>query len=273
MSALAIAIHGAGGRMGRALVGLILDSSELELVAATESESSTVLGQDAGVLASRTPCGIMVRADLPAAFAKADVVVDFTRPEGTLDALEALQLKPKPLITGTTGMNPAQQERLKDYSQRAAVIQAANFSVGVNVCIRLTELAARVLDQDADIEVIEAHHRHKVDAPSGTALRLGRAAAEATGRSLDADAVYSRVGQTGPRPPRAIGFSTVRAGDIVGDHTVLLACEGEQVEIRHRATSRANFAQGALRAARWATRQKPGLYDMPDVLGLASIQP
>lgn len=258
--------------MGRALIGLVLDTDGLQLVAATESESSTVLGQDAAALAGRQPCGIAVRANLPSAFADADVVVDFTRPDGTLDAIEALQLKPKPLITGTTGMNPAQQERLQSYSEKAAVIQAANFSVGVNVCIRLTELAAQVLDQDADIEVIEAHHRHKVDAPSGTALRLGRAAADVTGRSLDADAVYTRVGQTGPRPPRAIGFSTIRAGDIVGDHTVLLACEGEQVEIRHRATSRANFAQGALRAARWATTQAPGLYDMPDVLGLASLQ-
>lgn len=268
MKPLRIALHGAGGRMGRALVQAIAAAEDLELVGATESAGSTVLGLDSGTIAGLIPNGIAISSDLAAAFASADVVIDFTRPEGTLDALAALEHGPKPLVTGTTGLDPQQEELLLRYAQQVPVVQAANFSVGVNLCIRLTELAARVLDESVDIEIIEAHHRDKVDAPSGTALRLGKAAADATGRSLEGDAVYSRVGHTGPRPPRAIGFATVRAGDIVGDHTVMMAGQGEQVEIRHRATSRANFAGGALRAARWLGQQVPGLYDMPEVLGL-----
>lgn len=269
MSVQKVAIHGAAGRMGRALILALQPVEDLELVAATESAHSSALGRDSGALAGAGDNGIPIHADLGAAFAQADVVIDFTRPEGLAEALDALEQQPRRLVSGTTGLDPAQQQRLERYAERCAVVQAANFSIGVNLCIRLTELAARALDDSADIEIIELHHRDKVDAPSGTALRLGRAAAAATGRSLEEQAVYSRVGHTGPRPPRAIGFSTVRGGDIVGEHTVLLAAQGEQVEIRHRATSRANFAGGALRAARWLADREGGLYDMPDVLGLA----
>ncbi|MEN8718730.1 MAG: 4-hydroxy-tetrahydrodipicolinate reductase [Oceanococcaceae bacterium] len=268
MSTIKIALHGAGGRMGRALVMALGHVDDLELVGATESPKSTMLGQDSGTLAGVGANGIIITEHLEEAFAAADVIIEFTRPNGTMRLLDTLQKAPRKLVTGTTGLDPSQQARLREYAQGQAVVQAANFSVGVNLAIRLTELAARVLDADADIEIVEAHHRDKVDAPSGTALRLGRAAAEATGRSLEGDAVYSRVGQTGVRPARAIGFATVRGGDIVGDHTVLFAGEGEQVEIRHRATSRANFASGALRAARWVHACPQGLHDMPEVLGL-----
>lgn len=268
MSTIKIALHGAGGRMGRAILAAMSASDDFELVGATESPNSSFLGQDSGVVAGLTPNNLLISDQLEASFAAADVVIDFTRPSGTLRALDALKKTPRKLVSGTTGLDPDQQQQLSEYARNTAVVQAANFSIGVNVAIRLTEMAARVLDDSADIEIIEAHHSGKVDAPSGTALRLGRAAAEATGRSLDQDAVYARVGQTGPRPPRAIGFATVRAGDIVGDHTVLLAGQGEQIEIRHRATSRANFATGALRAARWIHDVDAGLHDMPEVLGL-----
>lgn len=269
MSTIKIALHGAGGRMGRALVTAIAQIDDLELVGATDSPNSLVLGQDSGTLAGVGANGILITDTLEDAFAAADVVVEFTRPKGTMRAIDTLTAKPRKLVTGTTGLDPEQQDRLAEYARKHAVVQAANFSVGVNLAVKLTEMAARVLDENADVEIIEAHHRDKVDAPSGTALLLGRAAAEATGRSLEGDAVYSRVGQTGVRPPRAIGFATVRGGDIVGDHTVLFAGQGEQVEIRHRATSRANFATGALRAARWVNEVKSGLHDMPEVLGLS----
>ncbi len=268
MSTIKIALHGAGGRMGRALVTAISQMDDLELVGATESPNSLMLGQDSGTLAGVGANKILITDVLEDAIAAADVVVEFTRPKGTMRALDVLAKYPRKLVTGTTGLDPKQQARLEEYARSHAVVQAANFSVGVNLAVKLTEMAARVLDESADVEIIEAHHRDKVDAPSGTALRLGRAAAEATGRSLEGDAVYSRVGQTGVRPPRAIGFATVRGGDIVGDHTVLFAGQGEQVEIRHRATSRANFATGALRAARWVMGTKNGLHDMPEVLGL-----
>lgn len=269
MSTLKITVHGAGGRMGRALLSAIHRQDDLELVGATESPNSTLLGQDSGVLAGTGENHILITEQLEEAFAAADVVIEFTRPNGTMRALDVLEKIPRKLVTGTTGHDPQQQQRLADYARHHTVVQAANFSVGVNVAIKLTELAARVLDDTADVEIIEAHHRDKVDAPSGTALRLGRAAAEVTNRSLEGDAVYTRVGQTGVRPARAIGFATVRGGDIVGDHTVLFAGEGEQVEIRHRATSRANFATGALRAARWTMSTAKGLHDMPEVLGLS----
>ncbi len=271
MSTIRIALHGAGGRMGRALVTAMAAMDDMELVGATDSPNSAVLGQDSGTLAGVGANGILITDTLEEAFAAADVVIEFTRPNGTMRAIETLAASPRKLVTGTTGLDPEQQQRLADYARKhATVVQAANFSVGVNLAVKLTELAARVLDENADVEIIEAHHRDKVDAPSGTALLLGRAAAEATGRSLEGDAVYARVGQTGARPPRAIGFATVRGGDIVGDHTVLFAGQGEQVEIRHRATSRANFATGALRAARWVMGVQNGLHDMPEVLGLNS---
>lgn len=266
---LQVSVHGAAGRMGRAVIAAISASEGLRVVSAIEPSASAHLGRDAGELAGVGALGVAITDDVDAALADAQIVIDFSRPEGTMALVDALRDRERVLVTGTTGLSAAEQDRLHDLAGRVAVVQAANFSVGVNLCIRLSELAARVLDDDADVEIIEAHHRHKVDAPSGTALRLGQAVAEATGRSLEHDAVRARDGNIGPRPERAIGFATVRGGDIIGDHTVLFACEGERVEITHKASSRQNFAGGALRAARWAVAQPPGLYDMPDVLGLA----
>ncbi len=254
--------------MGRAVIAGIESTAGLHLSAAIEPASSSLLDADAGELAGIGTCGIPVTSDLAAALKRSQVVIDFTRPEGAMHLLAQLQHHPIALITGTTGLNAEQQASLDDYARHAPVVQAANFSIGVNVCIKLTEMAARILDEDADVEIIEAHHRHKVDAPSGTALRLGQAVADATGRSLAENAVRCRDGHTGPRPDRAIGFATVRAGDIVGEHTVLFAAEGERIEISHKASSRMNFAAGALRAARWTAGRRPGHYDMADVLGL-----
>lgn len=266
-SKLRICVHGAAGRMGRAVIAAVMESPGLELSAATEPAGSSLLGADAGELVHLPPLGVRIEADVAAALAKSDVVIDFTRPAGTMALLDALPGTGVGLITGTTGLTRTEQDRLVACAQHAAIVQAANFSIGVNLCIKLTEMAARIMDADADVEIIEAHHKHKVDAPSGTALRLGEAVAQATGRSLEQHAVRSRDGNIGPRPERAIGFATIRAGDIVGEHTVLFAAEGERVEITHRATSRLNFASGAVRAARWISAQNPGLYDMNAVLG------
>lgn len=265
---IGVCVHGAGGRMGRAVIAAVSADPRLHLAAATEPAQSSLIGADAGEMAGVGRCGIAVTADLDAALQASALVIDFTRPEGTLTLLDALRAHPVPLITGTTGMDAEAQARLQSHAQTAVVVQAANFSIGVNVCVKLTELAAKIMDEHADVEIVEAHHRHKVDAPSGTALRLGQAVAESTGRTLQEHGVFSRDGNIGARPERAIGFATVRAGDIIGEHTVMFAAEGERVEISHKASSRMNFAQGAVRAALWSQTQAPGLYDMTDVLGL-----
>ncbi|MGJ8670155.1 MAG: 4-hydroxy-tetrahydrodipicolinate reductase [Oceanococcus sp.] len=263
-----VCVHGAAGRMGRSVIQALSERDDLTLAAATEPSGSSLIGSDAGELAGLGHLGVVVTDDLSAALDCSDVVIDFTRPAGTMALVEALQGRTVALITGTTGLEESEQAKLVAHARQACVVQAANFSVGVNVCVKLTEMAARIMADSSDIEIIEAHHKHKVDAPSGTALRLGQAVCDATGKSLQTDAVKSRDGNIGPRPEGSIGFSTVRGGDIVGEHTVMFAAEGERVEITHKASSRMNFASGAVRAAAWLQQQPSALYDMTDVLGL-----
>jgi 4-hydroxy-tetrahydrodipicolinate reductase len=266
MSALRVAIAGTSGRMGRVLIDTVLASSDCELVAALDREGSPSLGQDAGLPVGRQT-GVLIRSDVAEALKGADVLIDFTRPEGTLAHLAICRQLGVNLIIGTTGFDDAGKAAIAAAGD-IGVVFAANFSVGVNLTLKLLDIAARVLDTGYDIEIVEAHHRHKVDAPSGTALRMGEVVAAALGRDLKDCAVYGREGVTGARDPSTIGFATVRGGDVVGDHTVMFMTEGERVEITHKASSRATFAQGAVRAARWLQQQPAGVYDMQDVLGL-----
>jgi 4-hydroxy-tetrahydrodipicolinate reductase len=263
-----IAISGASGRMGRTLIEACHQQAGLRLAAGLDRTGSPAIGSDAGELAGLGRTGTIVTDDASTAIAACDVLVDFTRPEASLDYLALVREHGKKLVIGTTGFDDAGKQAIRDAARDIAVVFAPNMSVGVNLCFRLLDLAARVLGEDSDIEIIEAHHRHKVDAPSGTALRMGEVVAQALGRDLTSCAVYGREGVTGERHRNTIGFATVRGGDIVGDHTVLFAGAGERVEITHKASSRLTFANGALRAARWLADQKNGLYDMQDVLGL-----
>ena len=267
MNKIKIVIAGSGGRMGRALLEGTMQADDLQLHAALEHAGSALLGRDAGELCGAA-CGVGVGSDVAAALQGADVMIDFTRPEGTLHHLDLCTRMGVNMVIGTTGFNAQQKAQLGVAAQHIGIVFAPNMSVGVNLTFKLLEIAARVLSQGYDIEIIEAHHRHKVDAPSGTALGMGEVVARALGRDLAQCAVYGREGVTGERDPSTIGFATVRGGDIVGDHTVLFAGTGERVEITHKASSRATFAQGALRAARFLQQNKPGLYDMQDVLGL-----
>jgi len=264
-----IAIAGAGGRMGHALIEAVLAAPDTALAAALEVPGNPLLGRDAGASLGRTT-SIEISADVGAALARSDVLIDFTRPEGTLKHLAVCREKGAAAVVGTTGLDAAQKAALGEIAKSVPIVFAPNMSVGVNLMIRLLEIAARALPEGYDIEIIEAHHRHKVDAPSGTALRLGEAVAGALGRDLKTCAVYGREGLTGERNPSTIGFATVRGGDIVGDHTVLFAGTGERLEITHKASSRMTFALGALRAARFLAGRRPGLYDMADVLGLGA---
>ncbi|MFO8153015.1 4-hydroxy-tetrahydrodipicolinate reductase [Thioalkalivibrio sp.] len=259
-----IAIAGAGGRMGQALVGAVTDHPRASLGAASERAGSALVGE---MLATGGE-PVRVVADIAEVVDDFDVLIDFTRPEATVAHAALCRARGKRLVVGTTGLGAEQEAELRTASGHVPVVFAPNMSVGVNLTFRLVELAARVLGDSVDIEILEAHHRHKVDAPSGTALRLGRIVADTLGRDLETDAVYGREGRTGARERRTIGFATVRAGDIVGEHTTLFAAEGERVEITHRASSRITFASGAVRAAVWLNDQPPGLYDMQDVLGL-----
>lgn len=258
-----IAIAGAAGRMGRTLIQAVAQMPDLKLAAAFERQGTPAIGADAGDLAGIGRNNVRVTADL--ATAEFDVLIDFTRPEATLSNLAACVKRGRRIVIGTTGFDDAGRARIEAAAREIPIVFAPNMSVGVNLCLKLLDLAARVLRDDVDVEIIEAHHKHKVDAPSGTALRMGEVVAKARGRSLKEVAAYDR---TGERKPGAIGFAVVRAGDIVGDHTVMFAGGGERVEIRHHAESRLTFATGALRAARWLMTQRPGLYDMQDVLGL-----
>jgi 4-hydroxy-tetrahydrodipicolinate reductase len=253
--------------MGRALIEAVFQSPDFRLHAALERPDSPLLGKDAGELLG-SPCGVPIEADLQAALAGSDVLIDFTRPEGTLHHLQACAAHGVKMVIGTTGMSAEQKAMIADAANRVAVVFAPNMSVGVTLVLKLLDTAARVLQEGYDIEIVEAHHRHKVDAPSGTALRMGEVIARAIGRELSEVAVYGREGVTGERNPRTIGFATVRGGDIVGDHTALFAGIGERIEITHKASSRATFALGALRAARFLAGKERGLYDMQDVLGL-----
>ncbi|MBF0462898.1 MAG: 4-hydroxy-tetrahydrodipicolinate reductase [Magnetococcales bacterium] len=263
----AIGIVGAGGRMGRMLVQAV-QSARCCLVAASERPGSELIGQDAGEVAGVGRLGVAITGQTASLFAPDRVVIDFTRPEATLSHLEEAIAAGSPLVIGTTGFDAAGRAQIEAAAQKIPIVFAPNFSVGVNLMFRVAAEMARVLEESYDIEIIEAHHRHKVDAPSGTALGLGRAITEAIGRDLDEVAVYGREGVTGERERRTIGFATIRGGDIVGDHTVLFAGEGERLELTHRASSRMTFAKGAVRAAIWVSGRPPGLYSMGDVLGL-----
>ncbi len=266
-----IAIVGATGRMGKALIEACVQTKDVQLTAAFDHAGCKVLGSDAGELAGVGRLGITVGSDVAARCADFDVLIDFTRPEATLAHLAICRKAGKRLVIGTTGFSPEQREEIAAASRDIGIVFAPNMSVGVNLCFKLLDLAARVLGDEVDIEIIEAHHRHKVDAPSGTALRMGEVVANALGRDLKDCAVYGREGVTGERERKTIGFATIRAGDIVGDHTVLFAGAGERVEITHKASSRLTFANGALRAAGWLMARDQGLFDMQDVLNLKGM--
>jgi 4-hydroxy-tetrahydrodipicolinate reductase len=267
MSPMRIAIAGASGRMGRMLIEATQRDDAAVLVAALDRPDAPAIGEDAtAFLGSRS--GVLIGSDVDQALAQADFLIDFTRPEATLAHLDACLRHRVKMIIGTTGFSDAQRARLQEASHGLAIVFAPNMAVGVNAVFRLLDVAARILNSGYDIEVIEAHHRMKVDAPSGTALRMGEVVADALGRSLGDCAIYGREGHTGERDASTIGFSTIRGGDIVGDHTVLFAGIGERVEITHKAASRMPYALGSLRAARWLTTHDQGLFDMQDVLGL-----
>jgi 4-hydroxy-tetrahydrodipicolinate reductase len=261
-----IAVVGAGGRMGKTLVQACDATYGAVLTAATERPGSTLLGADAGEVAGIDNLSVPLAESLDAG-ADFDVVIDFTSPAATLAHLEYCRANGCRMIIGTTGFSAEEKAVIEEAASEIGIVMAANFSIGVNLCLRLLDMAARALGDDVDIEVIEAHHRHKVDAPSGTALAMGEVLANALGRDLKECAVYGRHGHTGPRDRKTIGFETIRAGDIVGEHTVMFAAEGERVEIAHKASSRMTFAQGAVRSAMWVMEKDAGLYDMQDVLG------
>ncbi|MFH1870301.1 MAG: 4-hydroxy-tetrahydrodipicolinate reductase [Pseudomonadota bacterium] len=267
MEKIRYAIAGSSGRMGRTLIEAVQQDPGASLAAALEHGSSPFIGKDAGELVG-APCGVTITADLDAALAVADCLIDFTRPEGTLLHLEACRRHKVSLVIGTTGFSAQGKRIIEEAAQEIPVVFAPNMAVGVNAVFRLLDVAARILNEGYDVEVIEAHHRHKVDAPSGTALRMGEVVAAALGRDLSECAVYGREGHTGERPAQQIGFSTIRGGDIVGDHTVLFAGTGERIEITHKSASRMPYAQGAVRAGRFMHGRERGLFDMQDVLGL-----
>ena len=263
-----IAVNGAAGRMGRCLIQAVAQTEGLMLSAAIARVESSLLGSDAGELAGVGKLGVEITSDFGAAIAQSDVIVDFTLPEVTMELIPHCLESQCRLVIGTTGFSDEQKNLIEQAGEQIAIVLAPNMSVGVNLSLKLLDIAARVIGDDADIEIIEAHHRHKVDAPSGTALRMGEVVADALGRDLKTCSVYGRKGRTGERDSKTIGFATVRAGDIVGDHTVMFAAEGERVEITHRASSRMTFALGAMRASSWLMSYKRGLYDMQDVLSL-----
>lgn len=263
-----IAVCGAAGRMGRTIIEIIQTIPEVRIAAAIERPGAPQLGQDAGELAGIGRLGVPIVADLAAVIGDFDVLIDFTIADAVAQNLEICLAAEKRVVIGTTGLNPEQRLSVREASRRIAIVSSPNMSIGVNLAFKLIELAARTMGADSDIEIIEAHHRQKKDAPSGTAVRMGEIIAAALGRDLAQCAVYGREGHTGARARETIGFATVRAGDIVGDHTVLFAGDGERIEITHRASSRKTFAAGAVRAAAWLGRQPAGLYDMLDVLGL-----
>ena len=262
-----IVIAGAAGRMGRALLEAVLGAPDLELAATLEQKGNPAIGRNAGELAG-VSCGVRVGDDVAKSIAGSDVLIDFTRADATLANLAACRKQGVRMVIGTTGFSEAQKGEIASAARDIAIVMSPNFSVGVNVAFRLLQVAATALGKGYDVEILEAHHRHKVDAPSGTALRMGEVVAQALGRNLGKTAIYGREGVTGERKDETIGFSTVRGGDLVGEHTVMFIGAGERLEISHRASSRANFATGALRAARFVATKKSGLFDMSDVLGI-----
>lgn len=265
---LNIAVMGAAGRMGRMLVHEITMTDGCRLSGATDHTGSAHLGADAGVLCGLTPLGVPIEEDPAAAISKADAVIDFTSPAASVEHTRLCAQANTAHIIGTTGLSTEDEAALKLAARHAQVVYAPNMSVGVNVLLALTEKVASILGDDYDIEIVEMHHKHKVDAPSGTALGLGKAAAKGRGVAHEEAAILSREGHTGARKPGNIGYATLRGGDVVGDHTVIYAADGERIEIGHKASNRKVFAAGAVRAARWARSQPFGLYTMRDVLGL-----
>jgi 4-hydroxy-tetrahydrodipicolinate reductase len=267
MNKIKIAIVGASGRMGRMIIESALKDGEVQLVSAIDQPGTPAIGKDAGELVGM-PCGVLVTTDIEAGIAKADCLIDFTRPEGTLEHLEICRRHKVAIVIGTTGFDEESKQVIAEAARSIPIVFAPNMSVGVNVVFKLLDTASRILAEGYDIEIVEAHHKHKIDAPSGTALRMGEVVAQALGRDLKECAVYGREGVTGERSSSTIGFATVRGGDIVGDHTVMYCGTGERVEISHKAGSRMPYALGSLRAARFLAGKQGGLFDMQDVLGL-----
>jgi len=263
-----VAVAGAAGRMGKTLIEALATTDGVQLTAATEAPDSSLVGVDAGEVAGVGKLGVLLSHSLTKVVDDFDVLIDFTSPAATMVQLEVCRQHGKAVVIGTTGLDQDQKKAVRDAAQEIGIVFSPNMSIGVNLCFRLLELAARVLGEDADIEIIEAHHRHKVDAPSGTALRMGEVVAATLGRDLDEVAVYGRQGRSEARDAKTIGFETIRAGDVVGEHTVWFATEGERVEIAHKASNRMTFAKGAMRAAAWLGGQGPGMFDMRDVLAL-----
>jgi len=267
-----VAVTGATGRMGKSLVEAICENDHLVLGAGVERAGSSLIGSDIGELAGCGSLGVLLADDLNKVIDDFDVLVDFTTPDASITHLQICKKAGKKIIIGTTGLSSSQEAQLKDMSSEIGIVYAPNYSVGVNATFKLLEVAAKIFGDSVDIEITEAHHRHKVDAPSGTALKMGRIIADALDRDLDKVAIYGREGITGERERETIGFTTIRSGDIIGEHTVMFGGVGERLEITHRAQSRSNFAAGALRAGIWLTEQSPGLYDMQDVLGLSNMK-
>ncbi len=263
-----VVIAGAAGRMGRALVEAGVGDEHVTVVGAVEHPGSAFLGGDAGELAGCGKLNVPIRDSLEQTDQEFDVLIDFTLPDSTMEHVKTCRELGKRMVIGTTGLSEPQKRVVAEAAKDSAIVFAPNMSIGVNLCFKLLETAAKVMGEDVDIEIIEAHHRHKLDAPSGTALRMGEVVADALGRDLSKCAVYGREGRTGVRDRTTIGFETIRAGDIVGEHTVLFAGMGERVEITHKASSRMTFARGAIRGANWLMARDNGLYDMQDVLGL-----
>ncbi|WP_339938912.1 4-hydroxy-tetrahydrodipicolinate reductase [Undibacterium luofuense] len=270
MSKLRVAVAGASGRMGKMLIEEILASEDMELAGALDVAASVAIGTDAGLSAGKAT-GVLITSDLATGLKDAQFLIDFTRPEGTLHHLAYCAEHGIRMVIGTTGFDDAGKARIAELAQKTGVVFAPNMSVGVNVTLKLLEMAARSFSHGYDIEIVEAHHRHKVDAPSGTALKMGEVIANAIGRDLNEVGVFAREGVTGERDPSSIGFATIRGGDIVGDHTVLFAGIGERVEITHKSSSRVTYAHGSLRAVRYLQEKQSGLFDMFDVLGLKAL--
>lgn len=263
-----VGVCGAAGRMGKTILEVCQDTDGVEVAAAIEYSESPMLGLDAGELAGIGKLGVLITDDISSIADQVDVMIDFTFAASVSANINKCVAANCKMVIGTTGLSRADHEQIKSASDKIAIVFAPNMSIGVNLCLKLLEMAAQVIGDDADIEIIEAHHRHKKDAPSGTAIRMGEVVANTLGRDLKECAVYGREGITGERDKNTIGFETIRAGDIVGDHTVMFATDGERVEITHKASSRKTFASGAVRAAKWLAEKESGLFDMQDVLNL-----
>lgn len=263
-----IAVAGAAGRMGKTIIEVVHETEGVKLAAAIEVAGSTLVGTDAGEVAGIGKVGVTITDDIGKVADSFDVLIDFTIPQATMVNLEACRSHGKAMVIGTTGLSDGEKQTVNEAGADIGIVFAPNMSAGVNLCFKLIEMAARAIGQEADVEIIEAHHREKKDAPSGTSLRMGEIVAHQLNRDLKECAIYGREGFTGPRDQKTIGFETIRAGDIVGEHTVMFALNGERVEVAHKATSRKTFAAGAVRAAKWILEKGKGQYDMQDVLGL-----